>query len=65
VNYDLKERFWKRIIYFDLKTATIWGQIQSLSELSGKPIPAIDGQVAATGISCDLNVVTRNIVTSQ
>ncbi len=60
VNYDLKERFRNRIIDFDLKTATVWGQIQAHSELSGKAMPAIDGQIVATGISYDLTVVTRN-----
>ena len=60
LNYDLKERFRNRIIDFDLKTATVWGQIQAHSELSGKAMPAIDGQIVATGISYDLTVVTRN-----
>ena len=61
VNYDLKERFKNRIIDFDLQTATVWGKIQAQSELSGKSMPAIDGQIVATGISYDLIVVTRNI----
>jgi len=61
VKYDLKERFKNRIIDFDLQTATVWGKIQAQSELSGKGMPAIDGQIVATGISYDLTVVTRNI----
>jgi predicted nucleic acid-binding protein len=60
VNYDLQERFKNRIISFDLQTATVWGQIQAHSETLGKPLPAIDGQIAATGISYELTVVTRN-----
>ncbi|MCF6266683.1 MAG: type II toxin-antitoxin system VapC family toxin [Desulfuromusa sp.] len=60
VNDDLKERFKGRIIDFDLKTATVWGKVQAQAELSGKGMPAIDGQIAATGISHDLTVVTRN-----
>ena len=60
VNYDLQERFKNRIVNFDLQTATVWGQIQAQSELSGKALPAIDGLIAATGISYDLTVVTRN-----
>lgn len=60
VNYDLKERFKNRIIDFDLKTATVWGKIQAHSELSGKSMPVIDGQIVATGISYELTVVTRN-----
>ncbi len=61
VSYDLKERFKNRIIDFDLQTATVWGKIQAQSELSGQGMPAIDGQIVATGISYDLTVVTRNI----
>jgi predicted nucleic acid-binding protein len=45
---------------FDLHTAAIWGQIQAHSETSGKPLPAIDGLIAATGIAYELTVVTRN-----
>lgn len=60
VNVELKERFKNRIIDFDLQVATTWGKIQALSELKGKGMPAIDGQIAATGIYHDLVVVTRN-----
>jgi predicted nucleic acid-binding protein len=60
VKDDLHERFKNRIMPFDLHTATIWGQIQAHSETSGKPLPAIDGLIAATGIAYDLTVVTRN-----
>ena len=60
VRYDLEERFQNRILNFDLQTAVIWGRIQAHSELSGKAMPAIDGLIAATGLSYDLAVVTRN-----
>jgi len=60
VNADLIERFRGRIIDFDFKTATVWGKIQAHSELSGRAMPAIDGQIVATGISFDLTVATRN-----
>ena len=60
VRYDLEERFQNRILDFDLQTAVIWGRIQAHSELSGKAMPALDGLIAATGLSYDLAVVTRN-----
>jgi len=60
IRYDLEERFQNRILDFDLQTAVIWGRIQAHSELSGKAMPAIDGLIAATGLSYDLAVVTRN-----
>lgn len=60
VNQDLRERFKGRIIDFDLQAATSWGKAQAQSELLGKAMPAIDGQIAATGISYDFTVATRN-----
>ena len=61
VNFELRERFKNRIINFDLQIATTWGKIQAYSESTGKGMPAIDGQIAATGICHNLTVVTRNI----
>ena len=60
VNFELTERFENRIINFDLQVAITWGKIQAISEATGKGMPTIDGQIAATGIFHDLVVVTRN-----
>lgn len=60
VTHDLQDRFQNRILDFDLATASFWGQLQAQSELQGTPMPAIDGQIAATGIFNNLTVVTRN-----
>ncbi len=61
VDNDLKERFWTRIIDINLQAAMIWGKIQGMAERVGKPMPAIDSLIAATGIAHHLTVVTRNI----
>lgn len=60
VEKDLKERFWNRIIHIDLQIAIQWGIIQGVAEKAGKPMPAIDALIAATGIAHHLTVVTRN-----
>ena len=60
VTYDLAKRFQNKIIVFDLHTATIWGTIQAKSEMSEQKLPSIDSLIAATGISHDLIVITRN-----
>jgi len=60
VEYELKERFENRIIDIDLKVAKVWGEIQGQAELKGRPMPAIDSLIAATGLAHDLIVVTRN-----
>jgi len=62
VTYDMKNRFQDKIIDFDLHTATVWGKIQAKSEMSGRKMPAIDSLIAATGLSHDLVVVTRNTI---
>ncbi len=61
VTYDLQDRFQNRILDFDLATASLWGRLQAQSELKGSPMPAIDGQIAATGVLNNLTVVTRNV----
>ncbi len=60
VTHDLTERFNNRIIDFDIKIASLWGKIQALSELSGRPLLTVDGQIAATGIALNFTVITRN-----
>ena len=57
---ELKNRFQNRIIDIDLRVSMIWGKIQCVAEKKGKPMPAIDALIAATGIAHDLTVVTRN-----
>lgn len=61
VEGDLKRRFNGRIISIDMKIATRWGEIQGIAELSGKPMPSIDGLIAVSGLVNNCTVVTRNI----
>ncbi|WP_163337096.1 type II toxin-antitoxin system VapC family toxin [Desulfopila sp. IMCC35008] len=61
VSNELRERFKGRILDFDLPTASIWGKLQGESESVGRPMSAIDGQIAATGVSNNLTIATRNI----
>jgi len=60
VENDLKERFLNKIIGIDMQVAIIWGKIQGMTERIGKPMPAMDSLIAATGITHHLTVVTRN-----
>lgn len=61
VENNLKDRFWNRIVDINLHIAMVWGKIQGIAEQKGKPMPAIDSLIAATGIALNLIVVTRNI----
>ncbi len=58
---ELKDRFQNRIIGIDMRVSILWGRIQCIAEKKGKPMPAIDALIAATGIAHDLVVVTRNV----
>jgi len=60
VENDLKKRFGDRIIPLDLDVAIKWGAIQGAAELIGKPMPAIDGLIAVSGLIHNCVVVTRN-----
>ncbi len=57
---DLKERFSGRIIAIDIRVAMMWGKIQGMAERVGRPMPAVDSLIAATGITHHLTVATRN-----
>jgi predicted nucleic acid-binding protein len=60
VENDLKERFLNKIIDIDMQVAMMWGKIQGMAERVGRPMPAIDSLIAATGIAHHLTIVTRN-----
>jgi predicted nucleic acid-binding protein len=60
VEEDLKQRFEGRIFPLDLEIATQWSIAQGISEKAGKPMPAIDGLIAISGLVNNCTVVTRN-----
>jgi len=51
-----------RILSVDLETAVIWGEVSARAEKKGRPIPAIDGLLAATALRHGLHLMTRNVV---
>ena len=65
IEHDLKERFTGKIFDIDLLVAKTWGEVQGASEATGNPMPAIDGLIAATALTHDLTVVTRNVIDMQ
>ena len=60
VNQDLAKRFDGRILPIDLNVAFTWGRIQGASEKGGLKLPVMDNLIAATAITHNLVVVTRN-----
>ena len=50
------QRFSGRILTVDTEEADTWGQISAI-----RPVPVVDGLLAATAMTHDLTLVTRNV----
>ena len=57
---DLPLRFQDRILPIDAAIADRWGTVSAIAAAKGKPVPVIDGLLAATAIHHNLTLVTRN-----
>ncbi len=54
------ESFSGRILNVDLAVVSTWGRIRADAKRRGRTPPAIDALIAATALTHDLTVVTRN-----
>jgi predicted nucleic acid-binding protein len=61
VDRDLAKRFEGRVLPIDLDVAFTWGRILGESEKNGLKLPVIDSLIAATAITHNLVVATRNV----
>ena len=50
-----------RVLPVTQAIATRWGRLDGLRQLSGRPLSAADGMIAATALEHGLTVVTRNV----
>ncbi len=57
---DLCERFAERILSVDQQVAFAWGTLVAQGEQCGRPVPSVDGLIAATALVHRLTVVTRD-----
>lgn len=57
---ELEDRFADRILSIDTEAGRIWGEITARRQRAGRPLPAADGLIAATGVRHGLHVATRN-----
>ena len=57
---DLHEQFAGRVLPVDADVALTWGRVQARAEKRGRPVPVVDGLIAATALANDLIVVTRD-----
>jgi predicted nucleic acid-binding protein len=58
---DLRSRFEGRILPVDDAVVERWGAMSAIATASGRPVPVIDGLLAATALHHDLMLVTRNV----
>lgn len=58
LDVELPTFFLGRILSVDAQVADRWGRLQNDS---GRPLPAIDGLLAATALQHDMTLVTRNV----
>jgi predicted nucleic acid-binding protein len=56
----LRARFAERVLPVNAPIAERWGLIAAEAKLRGKPLPVIDGLIAATALHHNLTVVSRN-----
>jgi predicted nucleic acid-binding protein len=57
---DLRFRFQDRILPIDAAIADRWGTVSAIAAAKGKPVPVIDGLLAATALHHNLTLVSRN-----
>jgi len=59
---DLQTRFSSRILAIDAPVADRWGVLAAQARHRGRPLPIVDGLLAATALHHNLIVVSRNAV---
>jgi len=58
---SLIHRFDKRIVLLDLEVLRRWGTLCGALEVKGRVLPVMDSLMAATSLTHNLTVVTRNV----
>ena len=57
---ELRVRFQDRILPIHEAIADRWGTVSAMATAKGKPVPVVDGLLAATALHHNLTLVTRN-----
>lgn len=61
IHAELIRQFEGHVLPFDQHAAVIWGEIMGSGLRSGRPLPALDAQLAAIARQHGLKVATRNL----
>jgi toxin FitB len=62
VRADLAARFEDRLLPINASVTQRWGMLAGESERKGQPLPVIDSLIAATALTHNLTVVSRNAI---
>lgn len=62
---ELPERFTNRILPIDHTIADQWGRLLARTETAGAPVHGTDAFIAATALTHQLHLVTRNVTHFQ
>ncbi len=57
---DLPQRFEQRVLPVDEAVALAWGDLMGLAKRRGRGLSSMDGMIAATAITHQLTLATRN-----
>lgn len=57
---DLPQRFEQRVLPVDESVALAWGDLMGLAKRRGRGLSSMDGLIAATAITQELTLATRN-----
>ena len=57
---EIVPKFADRVLPITDRIATLWGQASGAADAKGRPVPTVDGLIAATAVIHDCTVVTRN-----
>ena len=60
VQEEIPNKFYGRILDFDMKCAFLWGKWQGQADKKGRPFSVMDGQIATVASRFGLTLVTRN-----
>jgi predicted nucleic acid-binding protein len=58
---DLETWFSGRVLHVDRQVSRHWASLVAQAVRRGKPLPTVDSLIAATALTHDLTIVTRNV----
>ena len=61
IDVDLRNRFEGRILAVDSEVSKRWGILRALCQGKGRPLPPVDGLIAATALVNNCRFATRNV----